>query len=170
MRSSHFNDIFLPDALIPAFTSHAFHITRPREFILSSPTGILTTPPRTPEFHLNCGLKIQAEEGRKGGTKVAGKLDHFYPLVKANECQLLSVSVSFSSRWKLEGRTSDWLSLVGGDQGILIDSPINAKGGSPKQNRMPLSREGGNTFHVGRQRAAQIHYNWEGSGHMPPKE
>lgn len=75
---------------------------------------------------------------------MAGKLDHFYPLVKANEFQLLSVSVSFSSRWKLEGRISDWLS-----QGILIDSPIrlyNAKGGSPKQNRMPLSREGGTHF------------------------
>lgn len=80
---------------------------------------------------------------------MAGKLDHFYPLVKANECQLLSVSVSFSSRWKLEGRISDWLSLVGRDQGILIDSPIrlyNAKGGSPKQNRMLLSREGGTHF------------------------
>ena len=52
------------------------------------------------------------------GFQVAGKLDHLSQ-VKANEHQSSSVS-----GWKLEGRAADWLSLGGGDQGTVIDSPI----------------------------------------------
>lgn len=58
MRPSFFNEIFLPDILSPAFTSHAFRLSRPREFIISLPAGILTTPPKTPNFHLSCRLLV----------------------------------------------------------------------------------------------------------------
>ena len=43
-------------------------------------------------------LKIQAEEVRKKGTKVVGKLDHLYLLVKAEKYQPLSAAIPFSTR------------------------------------------------------------------------
>lgn len=65
--------------------------------------------------------------------------------VKANEHQASSVSVSLSWRWKLEGR-ADWLSLVGGDQSTLIDSPIRpspvAKVVSPNKTGCHCSKKG----------------------------
>lgn len=53
-----FSEIFLSDILSPVFTSHAFHLSRHREFIRSLPTGTLTTPPRTPNFHLSCRFLV----------------------------------------------------------------------------------------------------------------
>ena len=39
-------------------------------------------------IHIIIGrLEIQAEEVRKKGTTMAGRLDHLYLLVKAEECQ-----------------------------------------------------------------------------------
>lgn len=52
------------------------------------------------------------------GVQAAGKLDHLSQ-VKRDERQSSSVS-----GWELEGRASDWLSLVRGDQGTVIVSPI----------------------------------------------
>lgn len=50
-------------------------------------------------IHIIIGrLKIQAEEVRKKGTKVVGKLDHLYLLVKAEKCQPLSAAIPFSTR------------------------------------------------------------------------
>lgn len=94
-------------------------------------------------------LKMQVEESRKEDTEVAGKLGCLYPLVKVNECQPLSASASFCSGWKLERRISEWLSLVGGDQGTLMDRSIRlskVKGCYPKQNHKLLSRGGGSYF------------------------
>ena len=119
-------------------------------------------------IHIIIGrLEIQAEEVRKKGTTMAGKLDHLYFLVKAEECQPLSITILFSSRWKFEGRISDWLSLAGRDQGILIDSPIillNVKVVLPNKTGCHCP-EKGDMFQAGRPRSTQIHYNWEGSGH-----
>lgn len=56
--------------------------------------------------------------------------------VEVDEHQSPPVSVGITQ----EGRASDWLSLVGGDQGTVMDSPMRR---CPMQNRESLSKEGG---------------------------